>query len=118
MLRRIPLPTTVLALFLLVGCSTDNGPEPFDYARDTPTWLKAKIALMSTDTTRYYVRTKVYRYEWHWEFVYHISIPISSCMYCEVYDQSGNRIQFTNDAMLQDFLGNRKDEVLVWESTS
>jgi hypothetical protein len=118
MLRRIPLVPAVIVFLVLVGCSNDNGQEPFDFARDTPAWLKQKIAVMSTDTTRFYARTKVYRYNWHAEFVYHISIPLSSCMYCEIYDQPGNRIQITNDAVLQDFLNTRTDEVVVWESTT
>jgi hypothetical protein len=114
---RVTLALAVLIPFFLFGCATDIGQEPFDYARDTPLWLKTKIAVMATDTTRFYFRTKVYRYEWHSQFVYHISIPVSSCMYCEIYDHAGNKIQIANDSMLQDFLSNRKDEVLVWEAT-
>ena len=117
MRTRIPLVSVMIAFFVLVGCNNDNGQQPFDYAKDTPAWLKEKIAVMSTDTTRFYVRSKVYRYNWNWQFVYHISIPLSSCMYCEIYDQFGNRIKFVNDAMLQNFLSTRTDEVLVWEST-
>jgi hypothetical protein len=114
--RNIPILPAALVLLLLVGCNTDNGVGPFDYGRDTPMWLKEKIEVMSTDT-RSFVGTKVYRYNWHGQFVYHISIPLSSCVFCETYDQRGNKIQFTNDAMLQDFLSTRTDQVLVWEST-
>jgi hypothetical protein len=116
MRRRILLVPAVIVFFVLVGCANDSGQEPFDYARDTPMWLKQKIAVMSTDT-RSFVGTRVYRYNWHWQFVYHISIPLSSCVFCEIYDQLGNKIQFANDAMLQDFLSTRTDQILVWEST-
>jgi hypothetical protein len=108
----------VLALLLLLSCIADEGQEPFDYARDTPSWLKEKISLMSSDTRRFYIGTKVYRYDWHRQPVYDIFIPLSSCAYCEVYDQSGNKIQFAGDAMLQDFLSNRTNELLVWELTT
>lgn len=34
-------------LLILVGCQKDYGVESFDFARDTPQWLKAKIDTMS-----------------------------------------------------------------------
>ena len=118
MTRQTLFVTTVLCFFILVSCQKESGQEPFNYANDTPSWLKDRIAIMSNDTTRLYAQTKVYRYNWHSAFVYYISIPLSSCMYCDVYDQEGNRIQFTGDAMLQDFLNTRSNEVLIWQSAT
>jgi hypothetical protein len=59
--------------------------------------------------------TKVFRYGWRGKYVYHIFIPISSCAYCEVYGQQGNKIQLANDTVVQDYIFNRKNEILVWE---
>ena len=116
MSKRIIFISGVLLSFIIVSCKKDSGVEPFDYARDTPLWLKEKITVMSNDTTHFYAMTKVYRYQWNAVFIYHISIPLSSCMYCELYDQNGNRMQISNDVMLQHFLGTRTGEILIWES--
>ena len=61
-----------------------------------------------------YGGTVVYRYKWHNEYIYYIDIPISSCMYCEIYNQNGDKIQFTSDSQIQDFINNKTDEVIIW----
>ena len=114
MLKRIVFISFFLSLMFL-GCHKDNAVEPFNYDKDVPVWLKAKISLMSSDTANFYYGTKVYRYSWNQVIIYYFSIPLSSCMYCELYDQNGNKVQIVNDAMLQDFLKNRKDEILIWQ---
>lgn len=97
----------------LLSCQNANSIEPINYEKDTPQWLKVKIDSMSTNPD--YFGTKVYRCEWNSKFTYHIMIPISSCAYCEVYEQNGNKIQFTNDETFSDFIKNKNDEILVWE---
>lgn len=82
--------SSFLFLFML-NCQKENSMEPFDYERDTPTWLKAKIDSISSNPE--YFGTKVYRYEWKGYLVYHIEIPISSCAYCELYDQKGKKLK-------------------------
>lgn len=42
-------------------------------------------------------------------------LGVSSCMFCEVYDHNGNKIQFQSQAEFEDYRLNRKNEVLVWE---
>ena len=100
-------------IVLLVNCQNQNSVEPFNYERDTPAWLKVKIDSMSTN--QYYHGSQVYRYIWRNDFIYDIFIPVSSCVYCEVFNKDGAKITFTGDNMLQDYLNNRKDEILVWE---
>ena len=51
-------------------------------------------------------------------FVYHIEVPTSSCMFCELYDQSGNRMYFQSQAEFEDYRHNRKNGVLVWQMRS
>jgi hypothetical protein len=102
-----------LFLFLtFVGCSNK---EIFNYERDTPAWLKAKIDSVTTANPKYYSGTKVFRYEWNEQYIYHFSIPLSSCVYCEVYDQNGRKIQFTDNAMKSDFEQNKINKVLLWD---
>ncbi|KAA3614630.1 MAG: hypothetical protein DWQ05_15150 [Calditrichaeota bacterium] len=100
-------------IFVSIACQKETSLEPYDYEQDTPTWLKTKIDSMSTDHE--YFGLKVYRYVWKGTFVYHFMIPISSCAYCEVYGHSGSKIEFDDDAMFQDFLNDKKYEVLVRE---
>ena len=98
-------------LFFLLYCSDDNI-LGFDFERDTPGWLKTKIDSMSADPM--YVASKVYRYEYNGSFVYHIRIGISSCIYCELYNQKGHKITFNSDEEFQDFLNKKKNEIIIW----
>ena len=41
-------------------------------------------------------------------------IPISSCAYCEMYDEFGNLFEFSDNEELADFLANRKNQYIVW----
>jgi len=111
MLKIIFISSFLVITFM--SCQKDNSVEPFNFERDTPVWLKEKIDSMSTNHE--YYGTKVYRYEWNEKFTYHIMITISSCAYCELFDQSGTKIQITNDAMFSDFQRNRKNEIIIWE---
>ena len=98
-----------LLLLLVFGCNKETSVE---VTNDIPHWLQDKIDSMSIN--QYYVGTVVYRYKWNNEYVYHIEIPISSCAYCEAFNQSGIKIQFTSDTQFQDFLNNKTDQVLIW----
>ena len=103
----------LFVIVLLVNCQNQNSVESFNYERDTPAWLKVQIDSMSTN--QYYHGSQVYRYIWHNDFIYDIFIPVSSCVYCEVFNKDGAKITFTGDNMLQDYLNNRKNEVLIWK---
>ena len=80
---------------------------------EIPEWLNNKIEIMEEDS--YYIGTKVFRHQWSEKFIYYINIPLSSCSYCELYEQNGNKVVFVNDSTLQDYQNNRKNEVLIWE---
>ena len=82
----------------------DDGPE-------TPEWLRAKIVTM--ESKKYYAGASVLRHEWKSEHYYYIHIPISSCMYCEVYDARGNKIDWTEENVW-DYLDNRANEVVIY----
>ncbi|MBU0472871.1 MAG: hypothetical protein KKF62_01775 [Bacteroidetes bacterium] len=106
--------TIFLSFFLFIAfLSCQNSVESAIYEKDSLQWLKVKIESLAVHPD--YVGSKVYRYEWNSNFVYHIMIPISSCAYCELYNGDGGKIQFTNDEMFSDFLKNKKNEVLIWE---
>ena len=107
MLKLIFISSFLFLTFL--SCQKNNTIESFNYKKDSPIWLKEKIDSIS-ENEKYYFGTKIYRYELNGQFIYHFSIPASSCVYCESYDQNGKIIQLDNE-MVNDFV----NKVLVWE---
>ena len=110
MIKSLGLIALLITIFIQLNCQKDTSPIT---NMDTPEWLNSYIENIQDNPD--YFGTKIYRYEWKENFVYHIMIPISSCAYCEVYNQSGTKIEFNNDTTFQDFLNNKKNEVIVWE---
>jgi hypothetical protein len=105
--------TILIFLFLALLTICCNESNSVSYDNDTPAWLRQKIDDMSVNINYYGAR--IYRYEWTGKYIYHIMIPISSCAYCEVYDQFGNKVIFKDDYMFQDFITNKKNEIIIWE---
>ena len=103
---------TLTVTFL--SCCSGTGSESFHYDSEPPAWLKEKIDSISSSTRHYYDWTKVYRYNFNESFIYHFSIPASSCIYCELYNQEGDRITAFNDSTLQSILNKKTGEVLIW----
>ena len=106
--------TILLSFFLFIAfLSCQNSVESTIYENNSLQWLNVKIESLTVHPD--YVGSKVYRYEWNSNFVYHIMIPISSCAYCELYNSDGSKLIFTNDEKFSDFLKNKKNVVLIWE---
>ena len=101
-------------IFFLNSCSSGSYSETYNFNESTPEWLKEKIDSISNASGNYYDLTKVYRYDWKESFIYYFYIPVSSCMYCELYDENGNKITAVNDSLLQNTLKTRDGEVLIW----
>jgi hypothetical protein len=78
---------------------------------DSPDWLLTRISIMKTPD--YYFGTSVYAYKWNREYFYLISIPLSSCMMCEFYNYSGNKVVWTEKNTL-DFQKNGERIREVW----
>lgn len=104
----------MVALLLSAACDAGSTSEPFDYDQDTPVWLKAKIDSIAAIPETFGIT--VYRYEWNGEFVYHIENLLSSCVYCELYDQNGMKLELADSGTFQDFVENKTNEVVVWAS--
>ena len=111
--KNIPKLLIIFSFLMIVFIGCNNSVEPFNYERDTPAWLKVKIDSMSTN--QLYHTSKVYRNTWHNSYTYYIFNPWSSCVYCELYYDNGDKIIFTDDEMIQDYMNNRKDEIIIWE---
>ena len=103
----------LFSFIVITFLSCQNSTEPFNFEKDTPEWLKLKIDSLAVYPD--YIGTIVYRYSWESRFVYDIMIPISSCSYCLVYEQSGNKIDLYINEQINNYLANRKDEIIVWQ---
>jgi hypothetical protein len=90
-----------------------NNDRQLQLPNDRPEWLQTKID--SIATIKYYALTKVYSYKWKEKLIYYFSIPFSSCVYCELYNEVGNRFILSGDSVAQDFMQNKKDKTLIWE---
>lgn len=100
-----PFLFAVLLSVITTSCDKDKG------YLENPDWLNDKIAQM--DTADYYFGTEIYLYEWHGDFYYWISIPISSCMMCEFYTYQGDKHVWTDDNVI-DFQKNAIKRKVVW----
>jgi hypothetical protein len=94
----------LVALFF-ISCE-NTGPLP-----ELPEQIQARIGDL---TGPEYAGTIIYRYDWRNAQYYHVMIPISSCAFCEMYDEFGNLFEFADNEELADFLANRKNEFIVW----
>ena len=94
-----------LLSFFVISCEKEEKVPP------NPEWLNTMIAQFENSQLPGIV---IYAYKWNQEYYYYVSNPISSCVYCEVYDYSGIKITF-NDDEFQDFITNAKRIKTVWE---
>ena len=113
MVKKILL--SALLVFAFTGCELEDINVPFIFEKDAPAWLKVKIDSLKNDPHVYGMQ--VIRFEWRNKLVYYFMNPISSCAYCscDLFDQDGNELYFSNDQILQDFIINKKNETLIWE---
>ena len=94
----------LIALFLITCENSQDIPE-------LPEQIQARIYDLSGLE---FAGTIIYRYDWRNSQYYHVMIPISSCAYCEMYDEFGNLFEFSDNEELADFLANRKNQYIVW----
>lgn len=96
---------------LSCGCRGNGAGKPYDFERDAPVWLKAKVDSLATRPD--YNAIAVFRYEWRGDTLYYISLPLSSCLYCELYDKDGRRYHVAHEDM-QAFIDADKHEKAIW----
>jgi len=56
----------------------------------------------------------VYEYKWNDSYYFHIQNPVSSCMFCEVYNYDGVKIVWTDESF-NDFMKNSQKLRVVWQ---
>ncbi|MBN2664120.1 MAG: hypothetical protein JXR68_10765 [Bacteroidales bacterium] len=86
--------------------------EKISQKNSLPDWLETLTD--SLEVNDYYWGSKIYQYKLEKEYYYDLQIPISSCMYCNIYTEQGNLVNWTNKD-IEDYLENRKNELIVWK---
>jgi hypothetical protein len=94
-----------LLSLLVMSCEKDEKLPP------NPEWLNTMISQLENSPLP---GISIYAYKWKEDYYYHISNPISSCMFCEVYNYSGDKLSWTDDEFT-DFVNNGKLIKAVWE---
>ena len=102
---------SIFCLFILftlsINCFQNKDPlNPL-----IPLWLEKKISAMENNI--YYMVAVIYRHEWQSKYYYYFDIPVSSCAYCEVYDEAGKKMDW-NESNMSDYLQYRKNEIIIW----
>jgi hypothetical protein len=89
---------------LFISCEKEEKLPP------NPEWLNTMISQLEDSPTPGIV---VYAYKWKEDYYYNISNPISSCMFCELYDFQGDKQTWTDD-VFSDFASNSRLIKAVW----
>jgi hypothetical protein len=95
-----------ILLTCLLSCQKDNSPITY-----TPVWLNSYIEDIEQNPT--YRNAVITRYEWKSNFYYDVMVPTRSCYPCEVFNQSGQLVQWNSSSSI-DFVNNRKNPYVIW----
>lgn len=103
----------ILLLLIYITClGCERNDEVTDENPAIPAWLQSKIAEIEDNI--YYDGTLIIRHEWKSKYYYHINTPLSSCLYCEVYNHDGEKVDWKVESR-DDYLKNRKNRVVIWK---
>jgi len=108
--RKVKFFVFLFCLIIISSCIRDN--SIFNASDQNPEWLTQLISKIENDN--YYFGAVIYRHQWHSKFYYHLMVPLDSCIYCRVYDANGNIIEWSDESF-QDYIDNRRNEVVIWE---
>jgi alpha-ketoglutarate-dependent taurine dioxygenase len=98
---------SLLLLLILCSCSSTAPEEEIEI----PVWLKLKTEEMNQKP--FYAMSTLHRYKWHYDYIYEFTIPVSSCIYCEVYKHTGEKIKF-DDITISDYNASKTEGKLIW----
>lgn len=97
----------ILFVFIILACEKKESMNV-----DAPLWLNEMVNDMESEST--YIAAEFWRYSWNGDYYYELTSPIFSCLYCNVFDSQGNRMDW-EIANLDDFIKDRKDKTFIWK---
>ena len=99
------LALTLLILFAF-SCEKESHED------ENPGWLNEFIREIEDDP--FYNLSSIVRWKYLGDYYYEVDNPVSSCLYCEIYDIEGNQVSWSFEE-LDSFLENRTDRKLIWQ---
>ena len=99
-----------LILFLLIfiaSCEKEDTPNI-----EIPDWLQPRIE--EIENSEHCFDCSLTRITYQKEYYYNIYCLYSSCAYCELYSDNGKLVREIEGFNFEDFLTNKKDEVVLW----
>ena len=103
-MRRLTLLYTFIILLSVFSC---HKKEETIISKELPVWLKLKITELIPDQQMCEI-TDVTFIEYNGKRYYHVYCAIWSCMYCQLFDEQGNRPNWNSDGW-NDFITNEKN---------
>ncbi len=95
-------------VFLVVACEKKSQQQD-----QLPEWLE--IILDESTNNDFCQYWSVTRYSFRDSYYYELFNPLSSCLFCDVYDEEGNRMVWDDHEDMNAYVENRTDVTLVWE---
>ena len=106
-MKRLIFYLNLLIILLILSCNK----EETNNSDQLPEWLQAKIAELVSDQNLCKI-TDVKVIEYKEKRYYHLYCGIWSCMYCQLFDQQGNRPVWETTEW-NDFFANKKEIKVV-----
>ena len=104
-MKRVLIFVVTVFLFLVVlSCHKEKDPNN---AENSPVWLQQKITELIPEQNLCEITT-VTTIEYNGKKYYHIYCAIWSCMYCQLFDEQGNRPAWDANGW-NDFFAKKKD---------
>jgi len=97
----------VLFSAFLFSCDKDESPNP-----EIPNWIKPRIEELENSGQCF--GCNVTRYTYKNEYYYSVYCGYWSCMFCEVYNSTGQNLQELDNFAFEDFISNRNNEIILW----
>jgi hypothetical protein len=110
-----------LLTLAIAGCSKDNehvqgvllkdlSYAPFVSEYKYPDWLAKKIDGMEREAC------DIYAGEWNGRIVFYMEITWSSCMFCDVYYEDGEKVEWgMGETLFNDFYSESKEWVKIFK---
>ncbi len=101
---------TILLIIFLLGIDSCKKDETSN-SDQFPGWLQAKITELTSEFNLCKI-TEVTIIEYKGQKYYHVYCGVWSCMYCQLFDETGNRPTWDN-VEWNDFFSNKKEIKIV-----
>ncbi|MCX6237072.1 MAG: hypothetical protein NTY07_05840 [Bacteroidia bacterium] len=101
----------LIGIFLLLSFLSCDKKDTITGPRDFPLWLQAKITELVTPNNICEF-TDVTIIEYNGKRYYHIYAGLWSCMYCQLFDEQGNRPDW-DTSVWNDFFAKKKEVQVI-----